>query len=161
MFSNELVDAICKEAETLGLRGATPITVALRTQLTQRKRFGQGVSDERHRTYWLAGRVVDAGVSYPVPGVAEITGLAQAGALGEELLRAHHTSQYSWDVPGHVLNQTPAARVNLTRKGEAHFSVVTHALENGPPDSWLDLYVFNDPQRAEDFAAKLPTGKVF
>jgi hypothetical protein len=150
MFSNELVDAICKEAETLGLRGATPITVALRTQLTQRK-----------RTYWLAGRVVDAGVSYPVPGVAEITGLAQAGALGEELLRAHHTSQYSWDVPGHVLNQTPAARVNLTRKGEAHFSVVTHALENGPPDSWLDLYVFNDPQRAEDFAAKLPTGKVF
>lgn len=164
MFSDDLLDAIVKEAEALDVRGATPITVLLRNQLTTRKKHGAGVTDERHRTYWLAGRVVDAGVSYPVPGVAEITGLAMAGSLGTEVLKAHYGQETVWGVGAAIEEQTPAARVSLTRKGQAHFSRVISERPVGAgvaATSWLDLYVFNDPDAAQKCADELPVGKVF
>lgn len=166
MFSDALLDALLAEAQALGLQGATPITVALRNQLTQRKKHGAGVTDERHRTYWLAGRVVDEGVSYPVPGVAEIQGLAMVAHLGMEVLAVHFAefpSDRKW-VMDDIRNQDGAARVGLTRKGEGHYSVVLQLIgaapASGKPHTWLDLWVFNDPDKAQVKADSLPSGQV-
>lgn len=167
MFSDELLDKLLAEAQALGLSGATPITVALRNQLTQRKKHGAGVTDERHRTYWLAGRVVDEGISYPVPGVAEIQGMAAVGAMGFEVLKAHYGAAYGPETVLGITNaieeQSGAARVGLTRKGEGHFSLVTDAIETSEKKTvtgWLDLWVFNDPEKAQAKADSLPSGQV-
>lgn len=162
MFSDDLLDAIVKEAEALDVRGATPITVLLRNQLTTRKKHGAGVTDERHRIYWLAGRYVVLGRSIPVPGVAEITGLSAAAPMGLEVMRHVGFAPDELPEPSYLEDQIPSARVSLTRKGSAHFSHVTAKdPRSEKPVSWLDLYAFNDPDAAQKCADELPVGKVF
>lgn len=157
-FSPECVSLLLQDAERAGLKGATAITVALRNQLTLMKSSG-AVPDQRTQTYYLAARVVRHGTSEPVEGVADVEGLAACNGVAKDLICAYFDD---WDFSpadvhdNLVESQLKSARVNLSRKGEAHLQVM---IEQGK--SWVDLHVFTTEQRASDFAESIPTGKVF
>lgn len=51
MFSSELLDQLQAEAASLGIKGATAISLAVRADLKERKAQGK-VPDERSQTYW-------------------------------------------------------------------------------------------------------------
>lgn len=154
-FSPATVAAVIAEAQALNLKGATAITVALRNQLAEMKASGK-VPDNRTQTYWLAARVVRHGMSEPVEGVADVEGLAACNGIAADLICAYFDYDRAEAPADLVESQLKSARVNLSRKGEAHLQVM---VEQG--QSWLDLYAFPTEAMAQNCAEKLPSGKVF
>lgn len=151
MLSEKLLDDLQKEADALGLKGATAISLAVRAALTERKKVGK-VPDERTQTYYVAGRYVKDGEAAPFEGVASVDGLNALASLVDM-------------PPGSIADQIPAARVNLSRKGEAHLQagVSWHeADERGQRvREWFDLWVFPTEQAAMLMAQSLKPGKIF
>lgn len=160
MFSAEVLDKIQAEADALGLKGATAISVALREQLNERKKTGK-TPDDRMQTYYVAGRGVDRGVSRPVPHAASATGFAEVEQLASDLAVYCYGEEFR--IPtGFLKDQVKAARVNLSRKGSAHLqAVLESSFEGGNALRWVDLWVYLDQAAAEKHAAELPSGKVF
>lgn len=159
MFSADLLDKLQAEAASLGLKGATAISLAVRADLTERKAAGK-VPDERTQTYWVAGRYVDAGNAYPVDGVAPAEGLAYLNELAAMVGQMHNWNTENWG--GIVDSQLKAARVNLARKGEAHIQVpLSHSADNETLVTWIDLWVCNTEMHADVKAATLKAGKIF
>lgn len=156
MFSHTLLSAIETEAAALGLKGATAVTVALRTQLVERKARG-GVSDGRVRPYYAAGRVIMHGVSTPMPGTVEIAGMESVSALAQAA-----AATVGKTLPdGCCSAQDNAARAGLTRTGKAHYTVALSPPATQPPNCWVDVWVFRTAAEAAAYAAKIPSGKLF
>lgn len=101
MFSPELLDKLQAEAEAAGLKGATPISLAVRADLMERKRVGR-VPDGRTATYW-ARLTVEGEFD---TGWAKFDGLP---AISGQL------DAWGYELSGPV---TKAARVALARFGE-------------------------------------------
>ncbi len=162
-FSPELIAAISKEAAAQGLTGATNITVALREQLVETR---QGGRDHRTKEYWVAGRVVDRGIAYPMPGALKVDGLEQLSGVANSAATYALDGKLDFGVnldPACAKTQIGAARVSLTRKGEAHVNVLLPHSKRPPdvPDAWVDLWVFRTQAHASAHAATLKAGKVF
>lgn len=155
LFSAACVQQVIEEAQALNLKGATAITVALRNQLAEMKASGK-VPDNRTQTYYLAARIVRHGMSEPVEGVADVEGLAACNGIAADLIGAYFDYDRAEAPADLVESQLKSARVNLSRKGEAHLQVM---IEQG--QSWLDLYAFPTEAMAQHCAEQLPTGKVF
>lgn len=159
-FSPECVSMLLQDAERAGLKGATAITVALRNQLTLMKDSG-AVPDNRTQTYYLAARTIKAGFSEPLEGVADVVGLAACNGIAADIICDAFGYERSEAPDDLVETQLKSARVNLSRKGEAHLQVMVESDDNGKPLSWVDLYVFTGYAQAMHSATQLPTGKVF
>lgn len=158
-FSPQLIAMLAAESKALGLRNATEITVALREQMVDTRKGGDG----RAKEYWIAARVVDQGISHPMPGEIKITGL-DALSLGADGAWVNVGGPGCTRLsPDCAKSQIGAARVSLTRKGEAHVQVLLPHSKQAPdvPDAWVDLYVFRDQKAAAAHAAGLKAGKVF
>ena len=156
-FSPPLMEAIRKEAMSLGFRSPTAISVALREQLTAER---TGDNDGRAKDYWIAARVVNKGWATPLPGVLKILGMdavfpaavQAAGYVGVEPPTAPPTAQ--------AIN---AARVGLTRNSMAHFVLLLpfSAQPPGVPDAWVDVWAFKSEASAAAYASTLKAGKIF
>jgi len=154
MFSQKLLDMVQEEASAAGLKGATAISLAMREALMSRK---EKVPDNRTKTYWIAGRVVDQGVSYPAPGIAACDGLAGASELASQLPSMfgcqHEAPATAW------ADQHNECRAGLTRRGYGHMQVILEK-QGDLPLSWVDIWVYNDPEAAQAYADTIPSGRV-
>lgn len=159
MLSPEVLDKLQAEADALGLKGATAISLAVRAGLTERKKVGK-VPDERTQTYYVAGRYVVEGIAHPVDGVAPAEGLLALNELAKMVGEMHGYNTENWgDIVG---AQIPSGRVNLSRKGEAHFQVkLSTNPEANVVVSWIDLWVFPTEAAASLCAQSLKAGKIF
>ncbi len=158
-FSADLINKIKAEAGAIGIRSPSAISVALREQLVAER---DGHMDGRARDYYVAARVVDRGIAFPLPGAIKITGLDEISRWAE-LARAHALPSSEPLDPGCGKAYIPAARVSLTRNGHAHFTVLLKHSKQPPdvPDSWVDLYVYKTEAEAAAKAKSSQAGKVF
>lgn len=160
MFTEKLLDDLQAEAGELGLRGATEVSRAVRAALMERKKVGK-VPDDRTQTYWATGRVVEAGKATPLEGVSEVVGLATLSGIAHEVAKGFWGVMKAYGMERCLEPQIKAGRVNLARKGSAHFQAVACALDDGSPHAWVDLWVFTTEAAAEAHAAALKPGKIF
>lgn len=158
-FTKQLMDAIAAEASAMGLRNATEITVALREALVDARKGGDG----RVKAYWVAGQVVNQGTAYPLPGAVQVQGLDSLSALAVNAELFVFQTPLATLAPDCAKSKIGAARVSLTRKGEAHVQVLLPHSKQPPntPDAWVDLYVFKTEGAARAAAEGLKPGRVF
>jgi len=156
-FSPTTMEAIRRDAATLGLRSPSTISVALREQLVDEK---IGKMDGRAREYHVAGRVIQRGIAAPLPGAMRITGLDQLSYLAQRAAEFAGLEPPAVDCVKHMLG---GARVSLSRSAAAHVVVILPASRKPPetPDVWVDLYVHKTEADAVGKAGTLQAGKVF
>lgn len=157
MFSQACIDLVLKEAAAAGLSGSTPISIALREQLVDTRK---GV-DTRTKDFYVAGRVVDNGVSTPLPGPAHMIGWAGLSALAQGA-QGHVTGAVTL-ADECAKPYAGTARVNMSRGGTAHVNILLPHSKMPPetPTAWVDLYVYRTLAEATAKAKEIPTGKVF
>lgn len=119
MFSSELLDQLQAEAASLGIKGSTAISLAVRAALKERKAAGQ-VPDGRTATYWATLE----GPGWVAPW-AEFAGLSALSAALTEQNYAFGEAEID------------AARVAMARKDayELHLGDCVLTVRNTPPSN--------------------------
>lgn len=161
MFSEQVLALVEKEADAIGLKGSTAITLQLRKELTDRKSRG-GSGDYRTKFFYIAGRVIDHGFATVLKEAVQIDGLGQLSYLAGAAYSAvsGKPSGLSLTCAETAVN---GARVSLTRNGNAHVVVMLPHSAQPPntPTCWVDLFVFRTQAEAETHIRALASGKVF
>lgn len=157
MFTQAVIDAVLKEADAAGLKGASKITEALRKQLTETKRGDAAkVPDNRTKAYFAVGLAWYKGSRTVTTNAVEIVGLATMEALFRSLYEmiVEIAPDFPEDIadPATLEGQTNGVRANLTRKGEGHYQLTS---QSKPMKYWLDVFVYNSQAAAEAKLASL------
>jgi hypothetical protein len=156
-FSKQIIDAIKAEANALGLRGATSITVALREQLAEDRK---GVGDGRTVPYWVCGQVVNKGIATPLPGILQVQGMKELSGLAVSAAQFIGVTPPEADCADASIG---GLRVGLTRSGAGHLTVLLPHSRRPPdmPDAWVDLFIYKNKADAESKAKTFRAGKIF